>query len=81
MHQLQDFIRVFFSFDKLFNGTQTKFLEAERILGHIAIEGAAVHQPHNQTVGYSVLKQVGDVKVGQVKPCMLKVRISLRTVR
>ena len=31
-----------------------------------SIEGAAVQQPHNQSVGYSVLKQVGDIKAGQV---------------
>ena len=66
MHQVQGFIRVFFSFDNLINGTQPKFLEAERISGHIAIEGSAVHQPHNQAVGHSVLKQVGNVKADQV---------------
>ena len=66
MYQVQGFIRVFFSFDNLFNGTQPKFLEAEGISGYIAIEGSAVDQPHNQTVGYSVLKQVGDVKADQV---------------
>ena len=66
MHQVQGFIRVFFSFDNLFNGDQTKFLEAEGISGHIPIEGSTVQQPHNQSVGYSVLKQVGDVKAGQV---------------
>ena len=43
-----------------------KFLEAEGISGHISIEGSAVQQPYNQSVGYSVLKQVGDVKTGQV---------------
>ena len=63
---MQGFRRVFFSFDNLFNGGQTKFLEAEGISGHIPIEGSAVYQPYNQSVGYSVLKQVRDVKAGQV---------------
>ena len=66
MHQVQGFIRVFFSFDNLFDGGQTKFLEAEGISGHISIEGSAVQQPYNQSVRYSVLKKVGDVKTGQV---------------
>ena len=65
-HQVQGFIRIFFSFDNLFHGGQPKFLEAEGISGHIPIEGAAVQQPYNQSVRYSVLKQVGDIKTGQV---------------
>ena len=66
MNQLEGFIRVFFSSHNLSNGTQSKFLEAEGISGHISIEGSTVHQTHNQTIGHSVLKQVGYVKVGQV---------------
>ena len=66
MNQLEGFIRVFFSSHNLLNGTQSKFLEAEGISGHIPIEGSTVHQTHNQTIGHSVLKQVGNVKAGQV---------------
>ena len=50
----------------LLNGTQSKFLETEGISGHISIEGSTVQQGHKQTVGNSVLKQVGNVKAGEV---------------
>ena len=42
LNQLEGFLRVFFSSDNLSNGTQSKFLEAEGISGHIPIEGSTV---------------------------------------
>ena len=66
MNQLEGFIRVFFSSDNLSNGTHSKFLEAEGISSHFSIEGSTVQQTHNQTVGDSVLKQVGYLKAGEI---------------
>ena len=66
VNQLEGFIRVFFSSHNLSNGTQSKFLEAEGISGNISIEGSTVQQGYNQTVWDSVLKQVGNVKAGEV---------------
>ena len=66
VNQLEGFIRVFLCSDNLSNGTQSKFLEAKGISGYISIEGSTVQKGHNQPVGNSVLKQVGNVKAGEV---------------